>query len=257
MPIASQMRIATSTDTRSCSAGEPALERRQPELVVCEAPRRGCRHVVGGGRSVDERREVRADRRRQLRGIAEIRRYVGEVLDRIRVVALSEEGPRHPVAISGKSPQRVTALAHRLAQVRELLIFVGTVSGFVPADVMEELVTCGELDLGETLIGFDAGGELDLVAVGVEAAACASVETDDAAPFAEPAHVRGKAAQRATREIVTGRHIDVAPLRPPSLPECRQLARGQSLRAFELGTIAADEKAHRLSLDAYTPATCV
>src|SRR5205823_13415676 len=99
MPIASQMRIATSTDTRSCSAGEPTLERRQPELAVCEAPRRGCRHVVGGGRSVDERREARADRRRQLCGIAEIRRYVGEVLDRILVVALSGVAPRHPVAI--------------------------------------------------------------------------------------------------------------------------------------------------------------
>src|SRR5207248_11273964 len=106
------------------------------------------------------------------------------------------------------------------------------------------------------LVRLDPGGELDLVAVGVEAATGAGVEADDATLLAEPAHVSGKSTQRATRELLTGRHVYVAPLRPPALPQRRQFTCGPSLRAFELGTISADQKPPRLTLHARTPAPC-
>src|SRR6266545_2635666 len=91
IPIASHTRIATSTDTASFSPGEPALEVRELEIRRRDRPVRSVREVVWKGRAVDERREVRADRRRELARVAEVRRDVGEVLHRIRMVALSEE----------------------------------------------------------------------------------------------------------------------------------------------------------------------
>src|SRR5437773_5622852 len=88
-PIASQMRIAPSMDIDSFSAGKPPLERLELALLPRERPRRTARHVVLRRRSVDERREMRADRRWQLRDVSEVRRDVGEVLHRIGVIALA------------------------------------------------------------------------------------------------------------------------------------------------------------------------
>ena len=161
------------------------------------------------------------------------------------MIALSEEGARHPVPIPRERSQRVTALADGASQVGEALVFVGAVARIVPADVVKDLVTRRELDLTESLVRFDTGRELDLVPVRVVAAAPASVEADDAATLSDGADIRGESAERAARELVARRHVHVAPLRPPPLAQRRELAGRKPLRVLELRAIIA----HRLSVE--------
>src|SRR5258706_15995338 len=61
-PIASQMRIAISTDIRSFSPREPALECRERDVGRRDRPVRRTREVVRERRPGDEGREMRPDR---------------------------------------------------------------------------------------------------------------------------------------------------------------------------------------------------
>ena len=63
-----------------------------------DRPGRPHRHVVWHGRAIDERSEVRTDRRRQFLGPSEIRRDVGEVFDGIRVTRPDEGTSRRPTS---------------------------------------------------------------------------------------------------------------------------------------------------------------
>ena len=133
------------------------------------------------------------------------------------MVALSEEGARHPVPISRELPQGVAALAYRVAEVGEALVLVGAVARIVPADVVEELVACGQLDLAEALVGLHASRQFDRVAVRIEATTAARLEARDATALAERANVRGEATERAARELIARCDVDVVPLCPPLL----------------------------------------
>src|SRR5258706_15280908 len=61
-PIASHTRIAISTDMRSFSSREPALEGLERDIGRHDRPIRRAREVVRERRPGDEWREVRADR---------------------------------------------------------------------------------------------------------------------------------------------------------------------------------------------------
>src|SRR5258706_5662990 len=92
MPIASHTRIAPSMlVSASLVSREPALERREREVIDAHRPAGLAREVDGQRRTVDQGREVRADRRWQLRGVPKVCRNVGAVFGRIRVVALAQE----------------------------------------------------------------------------------------------------------------------------------------------------------------------
>src|SRR6266850_523106 len=199
MPIASQIRIASSIDTRSLPSREPALECRELDIIARDGPVRPRREVVGQRRAIDERREVRADRRRQLARVAEVRGDVGEVLDRIGVVALFEEGAGHPAVVPREPRQEFPAVADGAPQVREVLILVGPVARLVPADVVKELVT---------------RGELDLVTVVVVAAPVARLRAEDPAPLAERADIVREPRQRAPRQLVPRGHVHIRLARP-------------------------------------------
>src|SRR6266850_1453135 len=215
MPIASQIRIASSIDTRSLPSREPALECRELDIIPRDGPVRPRREVVGQRRAIDERREVRADRRRQLARVAEVRGDVGEVLDRIGMVALFEEGAGHPAVVPREPRQEFPAVADGAPQVRKVLILIGPVARLVPADVVKELVTRGELDLMQALVGLDSSGELDLVTVVVVAAPVARLRAEDPAPLAERADIVGEPRQRAPRQLVPRGHVHIRLARPP------------------------------------------
>ena len=176
---------------------------------------------------------MRADRAGELRCIAEVRRDVGEVLHRVRVVALAQEGLRHPALVSREGVKQFPALAHGAAQVGEALVLVRSVAGVVPADVVEELMTRRKLDLTEPFVRLDTRRELDLVPVAVEAASAAGVRPDDPAAGGERPHVLGKAAQRTLDELLARCHIDVAALLPPRPAHRRERLRGEPLSQDE------------------------
>src|SRR6267142_2241922 len=79
---------------------EPTLEGREREVLGVHRPIGLAGQVDRRRCPVDKWREVRADRRRQLRRIAEVGRDVGEVLDGIGVIALAQERARDPLVIS-------------------------------------------------------------------------------------------------------------------------------------------------------------
>jgi hypothetical protein len=77
-------------------------------------------------------------------------------------------------------------------------------------------VAGGQLDLPETLVGLDAGGELDLVAVRVEPAATARVRADDPAAPPESADVVRESSESSLDQNIPGRHVQVDPAPPES-----------------------------------------
>src|SRR5687767_12415794 len=126
---------------------EPALEGSQLEELIVHRPVRLAPEVDRGRGPIDERCEVRSDRRRELGGVAEGRRDVGEVLDRVRVIALAQERTDDPVSIPRKCRKLRSAVTDRSAQIREVAVLVAAIFGMVPADEVEELVASRELDL--------------------------------------------------------------------------------------------------------------
>ena len=179
---------------------------------------------------------MQRDARRQLADVAKVGRDVREVLHRIRVIALAQERALHPIPIPRKPVERVAALPHRSSQVRKAPILIRAVPGVVPADVVEELVAARELDLPQPLVRLDARGELDLVAVGVEAAAVARVRPDDAAPPAERAHVLRKAGKRTLDELGPRCDVDEEMRTPPAAAKGIEIVAGEALGERERAT---------------------
>src|SRR5439155_15036570 len=95
--------IPAADEATASGGGAPTDLRRERVLEsgqVVVVGRDVVIELVREGRAVDERRKVRRDRGRQLRGVAEVRRDVGEILDDVRVVALTKERGGDPAAVS-------------------------------------------------------------------------------------------------------------------------------------------------------------
>src|ERR1700687_3599583 len=209
-PITSQTRIAPSTLViSSLFPCEPVLERREREVRVVGRPVHFARQVDRGRRTVDQRREVGADRRRELGEVSEVRRDVGEVLDRVGVITLAQERADDPVAIPWELVEVASALADRAAEIREVAVLVPAVNRMVPADEVEQLVAGRELDLAQPLVRLDPRGELDLIAVRIEPSAASGVRADDPAASAEGPNVVREPLKGTLDENVAGSHVQV------------------------------------------------
>src|SRR4026209_2313474 len=124
-PIASPTRARPSTlVSGSLVPGEPSLELREGEVLLVHRPVGFAREVDGGRSSVDQRREVRAYRWRQLRGVTEVGRDVGEVLDRIRVIALAQERAGDPGAVPRELREVGSTVANGATEVGEVAVLV-------------------------------------------------------------------------------------------------------------------------------------
>ena len=221
---------------------EPALERGQLEVPIVHRPVGLAPEVDRGHRSVDQRCEVRSDRRRELGGVAEVRRDVGEVLDRVRVISLAQERANDPVSIARKGPKLRSAVTHRAAQVREVAVLVAAVFGMVPADEVEQLVAGRELDLPKSLVGLDAGSELDLVAIRIEAAAAPGVRPNDPAAPTECPNLFGEAAEGALDQHIPWCHIQISPAAPERPSKVVQPTARQALDRRKHGAPVSDHE---------------
>jgi hypothetical protein len=221
---------------------KPPLERRKPEELIVAGPVGLALEVDSGRGSVDQWREVCPDRRRQLRGVAEFRRDVGEVLDWVRVIALTQEGTDDPFSIAGERRQLRSAALDRAAQIREVTVFVAAIHRVVPADKVEQLVAGGQLDLTQSLIRLDPGGKLDLVAIRIETSAATGVGPDDPTAAAECLDLFRKAAQGPLHQNIAGCHVQVGLSTPKRPPEIVKATAGEAFDRPKHGAPVSDHE---------------
>ncbi len=110
------------------------------------------------------------------------------------MIPLAQERAHDPIAVTRVRGEMRAAVADRPPEVREVAVLVPAIERMVPAHEMEQLVAGRKLDLPQPFIGLDAGRELDLVAIGIEAASASRIRPDDPAAAAQRTDVVGEAA---------------------------------------------------------------